>query len=142
MWPLPKRKPAGLNARRDAYVRGMRALCGELQSALEAGEHKGILGRVGPLLEGQRDTLRRLEELDLEGDVGVEETVLALVKAQHLPRMLLALGEVFVQEEKDQALRPLQRRALDLGTELGGMTQDWVLAHQADIDLLGDLEEL
>ena len=56
--------------------------------------------------------------------------------------MILALGEVFVQEEEGDALRPLQRRALTLGTELGRLTQDWVLTHQDDLDLLGELDDL
>ena len=62
----PDEGPSGLNARRDAYVQGMRALCGELSAALSGEDHDGILGRSAPLLEAQQDRLRRLADVYLE----------------------------------------------------------------------------
>ena len=132
--PLPS-----LNARRDAYVATMRALCVRLPRELPA-DLDGILGRSAALLETQQVNLDRLETLDFEGGSDPNRVFHALVRAEQLPRMVLAMGEVLLQQEKDKALRPIQRDCLNLARELVSLTKTWVLTHQAEIDLSEDLE--
>jgi hypothetical protein len=96
----------------------------------------GILGRAGPLLEGQDVHLDRLGLLDLDGPVdSATDVAHALLRAQQLPRMILALGEVMIQQEKDEVLRPLQRDALELARELADVAQLWIYAHRDELDL-------
>ncbi|RMG14785.1 MAG: hypothetical protein D6731_09745 [Planctomycetota bacterium] len=132
--------PTSLNARRDAYVRSMRALCRRLVVAMPP-DLDGILGRTESLLAGQAASLERLAGLDLEGDDPLPiETAHALLRAQQLPRMILALGEVLAQQEEDERLRPVQQEALDLARELADLTQAW-LASRGDVVDWGELEE-
>lgn len=131
-------EPSSLNARRDAYVRGIRALLARFQQ-VQPGDLKGILGRAESVLGAQAGSLDRLLELDLEAPPERErETIEVLLRAQHLPRMVLAFGEVMVQEEQSQVLRPVQLEALALARELALLTQAWVSLHA---DELGGEEE-
>lgn len=117
----------------------MRALCERLPKELPP-DLDGILSRSATLLENQQLHLDRLANLDLEGGSDPNRVFSALIRAEQLPRMILAMGEVLLQQEKDQALRPTQRACLDLARELVALIKAWVLMHQAEIDLSEELE--
>ena len=127
-----------LNARRDAYVSAIRALLARFPEALPA-DQKGILGRAGDVLSTQEPVLERLDDLDLEGSPTREEArevAEVLLRAQHLPRMILAFGQVLLQEEKSRALRPVEQEALLLARDLAFFTQEWAERHQDLLDLV------
>lgn len=138
-----QRPPSPLNPLRDELVRDLRALARRC-----VGEHpteheyRGILGRVESLLDGQRPRLDALARLDLDlvrRDLpALQEGLSLLTAAQHLPRMVYAMGEVLHQEKEDATLRPLQEQARELLIRLEDLTHAWLLRHE---ELLGRLEE-
>ena len=57
--------------------------------------------------------------------------------------MLLAFGDVLVQEEKDTKLRLVQASAVSLGRDLALLAQEWVWRHQERLgeELEDELED-
>lgn len=123
-----------LNARRNVYTRSMRALMEELPGAMPA-DAKGILGRLEAIVDAQRPALDALDALDLDHGTPSEDTALAIIRAQQLPRMILAFGEVLVQDEKDHSLRPIQARCIALAQGLVFFSAEWFERHQDQLDL-------
>jgi hypothetical protein len=130
----PPESEASLNARRDTYTRGMRALMEEVPGAMPR-ETKGILGRMEAIIDAQRPALDTLDGLDLDNGRPSEEAAMAIVRSQQLPRMILAFGEVLVQDEKDESLRPIQIRCLELARGLAFLSAEWFERHQDKLDL-------
>lgn len=139
-----KRPPSALNPLRDQLVRDLRALarrCAQEHPAEH--EYRGILTRVGSLMEGQGPRLDALSEWDLDqrrtDPAALHEGLQVLTGAQHLPRMVYAVGAVLEQEKRDRRLGPLQEQARELLIRLEDLTHAWLLRHE---ELLGGLEEL
>ena len=92
-----KRPPSALNPLRDQLVRDLRALarrCAQEHPAEH--EYRGILTRVGSLMEGQGPRLDALSEWDLDqrrtDPAALHEGLQVLTGAQHLPRMSTRWG--------------------------------------------------
>jgi hypothetical protein len=125
-----------LCALRDALVADLRRLSGAAPEAFpEEVKRKGILERAGPLLAAQAGHIDALAALDLgaTGSAARARVLEALTRALHIPRMVIALGEVLRQDTKSEALRPLQEQAARLAARLQGLGQLWAL-HQAGLD--------
>ena len=133
----PNPSAPSLNRRRDVYTGHMRDLMDRVSRVMPAGVD-GILGRVEGILAAQRGGLDALDAVDLESVDGIRESALLLLRAEQLPRMILSVGEVLVQEEKDMVLRPLQRRCLELAHQLADFRAEWFLLHQDKIELFDD----
>ncbi|MGE0712735.1 MAG: hypothetical protein AB7N76_33495 [Planctomycetota bacterium] len=126
-----------LNALRDAYVTAARALIDQVEDAAPEQEMRGITGRAGAVLRAQLPVLEALGALDLRpGGADQREVLVAISRAQHLPRMVLAFGEVLRREEKSRAWAAAQQRALELAGDLALLTQCWVIAAAPDLDAL------
>lgn len=119
-----------LLALRDSIVRELRRLAHDAPDALpDDVKLKGILGRFGPLLESQAAHVDALATVDLEADdPEAQERVLeVLSRALHVPRMVVAMGEVLRQDTKSQALRPLQQDAARAAAGLQRLARLWAL---------------
>lgn len=132
-------------ALREAIVRELRRLAGDTPDALpDDVKLKGILGRFGPLLESQVAHIDALAQVDLgaEGRAAQERVLEVLSRALHVPRMVVAMGEVLRQDTKSTALRPLQEDAARAAASIQRLARLWAL-RQAGLDaaMLDDDEE-
>lgn len=121
-----------LTALRDALVRDLRRLAFDAPDALpDDVALKGILGRVDPLLAAQAPHIDALERLDLLApahDLEAQERVLeVLTRVLHVPRMVIAMGEVLRQDTKSDALRPLQQEAARTAARIQHLARLWTL---------------
>lgn len=131
--------PSSLNERRDRYVQAMRALAARICDETPV-DLKGILGRTEDLVGQQLPVLDELGRLDLESGDAVRPTVEVLMRAQRLPRMLLCLGEVLLQQERSTSLRPAQHSALALARELAALAEEWVERHREQLEAFDPLD--
>lgn len=125
-----------LPALRDSIVRELRRLAGDTPDALpDDVKLKGILGRFGPLLESQAANVDALAAVDLaaEGSEAQERVLEVLARALHVPRMVVAMGEVLRQDTKSTALRPLQQDAARAAASIQRLARLWAL-RQAGLD--------
>lgn len=119
----------------------MRALVDRFKRA-HPGAVKGIVGRGESLVAAQLGALERLSTVDLDGrpDAAARRHALeTLLRAQHLPNILVAMSRVLEEQEKDRALEAIADDARLLGEKLAILTQAWVLRHGADLE--GDEED-
>ena len=135
-----------LTSLRDALVRDLRQLAYGAPDALpEDVALKGILGRVDPLLAAQAPHIDALAGLDLLGsaDEDAQDLVFeVLTRVLHVPRMVMALGEVLRQDTKSEALRPLQQEAARAAARIQLLARLWALRQAGlDPDALDDLED-
>jgi len=132
-----------LHATRDAFVLGMRALIERVEEDTPEAELTGIVGRAGQVLRGAAVHLDTLAALDF-GRSAPDEILSALSRAQHLPRMVLAFGQVLRHEEKSAAWVPAQLEAIELISQLSSLVQEWLASSALDPRQLlgeGDLED-
>ena len=134
-----------LLALRDSIVAELRRLAGDAPDALpDDVKLKGILGRFGPLLESQTAHIDALATVDLAADSQAEqERVLeVLSRALHVPRMVVAMGEVLRQDTKSTALRPLQQDAARAAASIQRLARIWAL-RQAGLDaaMIDDVDD-
>ena len=134
-----------LLALRDSIVAELRRLAGEAPDALpDDVKLKGILGRFGPLLETQTADIDALAtvDLDAEGPEEQERVLEVLSRALHVPRMVVAMGEVLRQDTKSTALRPIQQEAARAAASIQRLARLWAL-RQAGLDaaMIDDDEE-
>ena len=117
---------------RDALVRDLRQLAFGAPDALpDDVALKGILGRADPLLAAQAPHIDALAALDLlspADDAEAQERVLeVLTRVLHVPRMVMAMGEVLRQDTKSEALRPLQQEAARAAARIQHLARLWAL---------------
>lgn len=123
-------------ALREEVVRELRRLVGDTPDALpDDVKLKGILGRFGPLLESQAGHIDALAQVDLgaDGRDAQERVLEVLSRALHVPRMVVAMGEVLRQDTKSTALRPLQEDAARAAATIQRLARLWAL-RQAGLD--------
>ncbi|MCO5171455.1 MAG: hypothetical protein M9894_34575 [Planctomycetes bacterium] len=121
-----------LTALRDALVRDLRRLTVEAPAAVpEDLELKGIVGRMGPLLAAQARHVDALAALDLlapADDPDAQERVLEVLgRAMHVPRMVVAMGDVVRQDARSDALRPSQQQAARIVARIQHLARLWYL---------------
>ncbi len=134
--------PPILNRWRDEYVQRMRALVQRFRRAHPA-DLDGILGRAESVVGAQLTTLDELADLDLEQATGADArraAVETLLRAQHLPNVLVAMSRVLEEQEKDRALEPIADEARALAERLALLTQAWVLRHGDALEGDGDVD--
>ena len=130
-----------LHATRDAFVEGMRALIERVEEDTPEAELRGIVGRAGQVLRGAAVHLDTLADLDFSS-ADPDEILRVLSRAQHLPRMVLAFGQVLHHEEKSTAWVPAQLEAMELISQLSTLVQEWLASSALDPrQLLGELDE-
>lgn len=133
-----------LIALRDALVRDLRRLAFGAPDALpDDVALKGILGRADPLLAAQAPHIEALAHLDLlreADDPEAQERVLeVLTRVLHVPRMVIALGEVLRQDTKSEAMRPQQQEAARTAARIQHLARLWALRQAGlDADALDD----
>jgi hypothetical protein len=113
--------------RRSGYVAGMRQLIDTMERSLPDMEMHGIATRVGAVLQAQLPNLEAFASLDLSSKGDPDEILSVFLRAQHLPRMIVAFGKV-LQEEGSTAWLPLRKRATQLAEELALVLQEWALS--------------
>jgi hypothetical protein len=140
-------RPSSLNAHRDRYVERVRRLRERFLELLEShpATLKGILGRAKSVFEAQDSSLEALAAADLEARelAADEQRAVAeiLLRAQHLPRMILAFGRLLREEKKEsQALLPIEAEVLEVARGLAELIQEWVLLHEDELDLEGEAQ--
>lgn len=134
-----------LTTLRDALVRDLRRLAFGAPDALpDDVALKGILGRADPLLAAQAPHIDALAALDLlspADDAEAQERVLeVLTRVLHVPRMVMAMGEVLRQDTKSEALRPLQQEAARAAARVQHLARLWAL-RQAGLEADDDCDE-
>lgn len=124
-----------LLALRDALARDLRRLVADAPAAVpEDLRLKGIIGRMGPLLAAQAPNVEALARLDVlapidgpDGPEAQERFLETLVRALHVPRMVMAMGEVLRQDARSDALRPFQQRAAEAAARAQHLARLWHL---------------
>lgn len=116
----------------------MRALIERVEDDAPDAELRGIVSRAGQVLRGAAVHLDSLAALDF-GCADPDEILSVLNRAQHLPRMVLAFGQVLRNEEKSAAWVPAQLEAIELLSQLSTLVQEWLASSALDPrQLLGD----
>ena len=128
-----------LQARRTSYVAGMRELIDELERTLPDVELRGIATRVGAVLQAQLPALEAFAALDLSEQSDFDAVFQTLVRAQHLPRMIVAFSKV-LEEDGHRDWVSARRRAVELAQDLALILQSWVLLHAIEFEE-GDPED-
>ncbi|MBX3469672.1 MAG: hypothetical protein KF878_22600 [Planctomycetes bacterium] len=124
-----------LLALRDALARDLRRLVADAPAAVpEDLRLKGIIGRMGPLLAAQAPNVDALARLDVlapidgpDGPEAQERFLETLVRALHVPRMVMAMGEVLRQDARSDVLRPFQQRAAEAAARAQHLARLWHL---------------
>jgi len=123
----------GLNEKRDRLANALRDLREAFAETLPDHEYRGILTRATGLLDAQEDRIRAFAELDLErhpsSEAELEDVLDVLLRIAHFPRMVHALGQVLLQEQKDSALLDVQRAAGEAALQLEHICRCWGAAH-------------
>lgn len=121
---------------RDDVVRELRTLALGAPDALpEDVPLKGILGRAEELLAAQGPNIEALAAHDLLDDEpeAHERLLEVLARALHVPRMVVALGEVLKQDAKRDTLRSSQQDAARVVGKIQQLYRLWAL-RQAGLD--------
>jgi hypothetical protein len=125
-----------LRRARDEVVRELRTLALGAPDALPGDVPlKGILGRAEELLAAQAPNIDALAAHDLLADEpdAHERLLEVLTRALHVPRMVVALGEVLRQDAKSDALRASQQEAARVVAKVQQLYRLWAL-RQAGLD--------
>lgn len=130
---------------RGAVVRDLRRLADGAPDALPDDKPlRGILGRSESLLEAQARHIDALETLDLleTGPAAHDRVLETLTRCMHVPRIVVALGEVLRQDQKSDALRPQQADAARVAAGIQRLARAWALRQAGlDADTLIDEDE-
>lgn len=128
-------EPLPLNELRDQLLATLRGLVRRFGEVYPRGlEFRGILERGEQVLKTQEPRLEEAGALDLEADpddpFAQEEAFRTLLQLQHLPQMILAMGQVLVQEKEDPSLAPLAEEAKAAAGRLELLIHLWLIAQQ------------